>query len=303
MTWKSGIGKIIIGVTFFTLGFIFGSYYGGFITGLASASITSFIAGLGVGDILGMVGMLKEWYTSNREDKKEKRRAWKQRVLTVYNAYIDNLPSIKQHIVEVNLSGCISDYGWSDIPHRQEAEAFLRSKSFYENWRKCIQRWNDYITSLSKTRERRRDIDNEFGKKIIAELSTSGIPSRKREEGSKINENYANYRHLAYQIETNWKDGDEWVYTVNELRQNREADNPDDKVLENLVTIINNVKSGHLKLEHEEAVRAFEKDLVIQEGRKSKEYDRLQKGMDDFLAKLKQLRDDIDAERVSNGAK
>ena len=290
---KTLLVGFLVGMVFLVIGFLSGAYYGGFLIGSISVFVT-FLGGFGVGQLVDVVGLLREWFRSNHEEKKERRKAWKQRVLTVYDAYIDSLVSMKQN------ERIIDNYGWSDVPHRREAETFLSGKSFYEDWRKYVQRWNDYITSLPKTRERRRTIDSEFQEKIIAELSKSGIPSGKREEENKINENYADYSYLAYQVETCWKEGDEWSYTVNTLRKAGRADNPDDKMLEKLVTIIDNTKSGHLKQEYKEAVHVFEQDLYSKERRISEEYNCLLKGIADFLEKLKQLRDDIDAERVSN---
>lgn len=290
---KTLLVGFLVGVVSLVIGFLLGTYYGGFLVGSISA-VVSFLGGFGVGQVVDVVGLLREWFKSNREDKKEKRRAWKQRVLIVYNTYIASLVSVKQN------ERMIDNYGWSDVPHRREAETFLSDKDFYEKWRKCVQRWNDYITSLSKTRERRRTIESEFEEKIIVELSKSGIPSGKREGGHKTNENYANYGYLAYQIETYWKNGvDDWSYTINALRTAGNADNPEDEVLEKLVTLIENTKFGHLKQEYKEAIRIFEQDLAIQENRRNEEHNYLLKGSEDFLEKLKQLRDDIDAERVT----
>jgi hypothetical protein len=293
---KTLLVGVLVGVVSLVIGFLIGAYYGGFLIGSISAVVT-FLGGFGFGQVFDVVGLFREWYKGNREDKKEKHRAWKQRVLTIYTAYIDSLVSMKQP------ERMIDDYGWSDMPHRREAEAFLSGKSFYEEWRKCVQRWNNYIESLSKMRERRRTIESEFERKIIAELSMSGIPSGKQQKGNKTNENYADYEGLAYQVETCWRDGDEWSYTANALRQARRADNSDDKVLEKLVSLIENAKSGHLKQEYKEAVHTFEQDLWIQESRRTEEYNYLLKGKNDFLEKFKQLRDDIDAERVSHGVK
>jgi hypothetical protein len=71
MSWKSRISKIIIVVTSFALGLIIGAYYGGFITGFAPSTIVSFLAGFGFGDLIGVVGVLREWY----KDRKEAERA------------------------------------------------------------------------------------------------------------------------------------------------------------------------------------------------------------------------------------
>lgn len=96
------------------------------------------------------------------EEEAEMRRAWKQRILTAYNAYIANLALIKFHIGGVYPTEyLINDYGWPDIPHKREAEAFLckNNHSDYEDWKKCVQHWNGYATSSSFRIEESREME------------------------------------------------------------------------------------------------------------------------------------------------
>lgn len=65
------VGIIIVAVSLL-IGFIIGTYYGGFLIGSISAVVT-FLGGFGLGQVLDVVGLLREWYRSNHEDKQDAR--------------------------------------------------------------------------------------------------------------------------------------------------------------------------------------------------------------------------------------
>jgi hypothetical protein len=179
----------------------------------------------------------------------------------------------------------IDNYGLPNVHHRKEAEAFLSGKDFYETWKKCVQAWNDYVRTPLKT-ETRQELDARYRQKVIDELSKSGIPNKQAD--SVPNGNYADYDYLVKRIVDCWTVGDAFVTSVGRLRQLGHANNSDVRKLQQLVDKINalTVSLPHkdpLKVEYEDVVEKFKKDLEHQNQIRKDNSNVLLKGKEAFL--------------------
>jgi hypothetical protein len=242
-----------------------------------------FAGGGGLGLAIQVVSLLSGWHQAREGDKKGKRRAWKERMVKAYDAYAERLYSTRS--AAVSPSGyAINDYWWPDVAHKREAEAYLGNKGYYQDWKKSVQLWNDCDASFITKDE--SDVDDEFKKRIIDELSESGIAKEN-----------ADYEYFATRILTCWKEGNGWTYSAQRLRQGGHVGNVDDAAVERLIGVVKYLIGSPLKKEHEKALDRLGDDLESQNQDRNRNWNVLLKARDAFLARLKQLRDDIDAER------